>query len=79
MDNTKKPTICKSCQQNIFFIETKNGKFMPVDAQMFVAQEDDSRRIIILTDGTTKRGVLRGDTGYIPHWSTCHNAGAFRK
>ena len=52
---------------------------MPVDAQMFVAQEDDSRRIIILTDGTTKRGVLRGDTGYIPHWSTCHNAGAFRK
>ena len=80
MDNTQKPTICKACRQEIRFITMqKTSKYMPVDAALHVSQEDDPSAILITTDGILQRGVKRGDTGYVPHWSTCHSAGSFRK
>ena len=70
---------CDACGAPIFFITTKAGKFMPVDIKLTVAQEDDPKMTLVLTDGTVQRGVKKGDAGHIPHWSSCSDPNKFRR
>lgn len=81
MDHTSRPDkICPSCQQNIKFIKMeKSGRFMPVDAALFVAKVDDPEMSLVQTDGTMKRGVKVGEVGYVSHFSTCSEPDRFRK
>jgi uncharacterized protein (AIM24 family) len=71
MNPTDKPIHCKRCEQNILFIPLPSGKYMPVDAHMFVAKEDSVDMIIYRTDGTKQKGVKRGDCGFVSHFDNC--------
>jgi hypothetical protein len=71
MNPNDKPIPCKRCQQNILFISLPSGKFMPVDAHMFVAKEDNAGIVIYQIDGIKKNGVKRGDCGFVSHFNTC--------
>jgi hypothetical protein len=71
--------ICESCSQPIKFIEMKSGKWMPVDATMFVAKEPDPEMRLVQSDGTIKTGVERGDCGYVSHFATCDDPNRFRR
>ena len=59
----KKSSVCLKCGIYIEFVETKNGKFMPVNP--------------ILLTFITPAGEIK--KGYIPHWSTCNDPDYFRK
>ncbi|MBE3141446.1 MAG: hypothetical protein IMZ53_12800 [Thermoplasmata archaeon] len=62
---------CRNCQQNILFIPLPSGKYLPVDAKMFVAQADCVDMTIYRTDGTKQKGVKRGDVGFVSHFDSC--------
>ena len=70
---------CDACGAPIFFIQTKGGKYMPVDTKLTVAKEDDPNMTIVLTSGVVQRGVKQGDCGYISHFATCTDPARFRK
>jgi hypothetical protein len=57
---------CKSCGAAIFWVESANGKRMPLDAA-------PEKRIVI--DG----GIGRVVDTYTSHFSTCPNAAEHRK
>lgn len=54
---------CKGCGEEIEWIETTNGKRMPVNPGKITV--------------VTPRGEVV--TGYVPHWSVCKAADQFRK
>jgi len=54
---------CKGCGEEIEWIETKEGKKMPVNPGKVVVVTQDGRVV----------------TGQVPHWSTCPRAADFRK
>ena len=64
-------TKCKSCQAEIFWIETPKGKKMPMNIKL-----EKSQIAITPTD-------CLADTlevwGYISHWSTCPLREEFKK
>ena len=69
-----------SCKKMIRFITMKkSGKPMPVDADMIIAKEEEIKGIFILPNGAMVRSLLKGQVGYVPHWSTCVKANKFRK
>lgn len=70
---------CRACGALIGFIKTPKGHRMPVDPEGYLADVEDPKRSIVLTDGTTQKGVKPEDRGYIPHWSTCSDPSRFRR
>lgn len=73
---------CKKCGEEIVFVETPRGTFIPCDPELLT---------IVLLPGVvavTEQGtVMRGTEftkntsvqGYVNHWSTCPFAEEFRK
>lgn len=70
---------CRACGKEIIFIETENGKKMPVDAE---------KTTIVRQNGKVETGpelkVIVNENGemvagYVPHWSTCTEPDKFRK
>ena len=76
MKSTKK---CEACGADMYFIQTKNGNWTPVDTKLTVVEKDDPSMKLVLSDGTIQKGVKRGDAGHTPHWATCTEPGRFRK
>jgi hypothetical protein len=72
-------TKCKACGKDIKFIETKNGKQMPVDAEMQIAKEPKDKGTFFMINGKTQTGIKAGECYYVPHWSTCTDPGKFKK
>lgn len=70
---------CHACEKPIKFIQTKNGRMMPVDAELKVAKEDSGLGTFFLVSGAVQKGITAGQCYYIPHWSTCTNPAAFRR
>jgi len=62
---------CKKCNAEIYFLNTSNGKLIPVDA--------NSLNEVELYD--LKNGLRRlyNHKRHISHFSTCKFAGSFRK
>jgi hypothetical protein len=54
---------CKGCGEKIEWIETTNGKKMPVNP---------GKVMLVLSNGQVV-------TGQVPHWSTCVRAADFKK
>jgi hypothetical protein len=80
MDHADQPTPCRRCKAPILFITSKkNHKPMPVDAALFVAKQDDPAVVLVLSDGSVKRGVKTGDVGHTSHFATCEFADEFRQ
>lgn len=70
---------CKACGKEIKFIETENGKKMPVDAEEVTIISKDGQvyngeKLAIIHVGN---GEIKA--GHIPHWSTCSSPDQFRK
>jgi len=54
---------CKGCGAEIEWIETTEGKRMPVNPEKVVVVTQDGKVV----------------TGQVPHWATCPRAADFRK
>jgi len=72
---------CRGCGADIYWVKMKSGSNMPVDAEKVTVKEQqpDKKVTLITLDGQTKCFARVGDSGYIPHWSTCPQASTFRK
>lgn len=75
MDKNK-ITKCKACGEAIFFIQTKNGKFMPLNAEIETA---DGNKLLWVDELTGFKKLPEGRKGYSSHFSNCPEAGKFRK
>ena len=79
-------TACKGCGRPIVWIRTGNGKSMPCDAQpvVYKAVEGGKDRVV-MPNGEVLSCTFDADTdevtgvGYLPHWSSCPQAGKFKK
>lgn len=78
-------TKCKTCGDEIKFIKTKTGAYMPVNATPVGYTVDiNGKNTIITQDGSVlARMTLTEENplgiGYIPHWATCKRPDPFRK
>jgi hypothetical protein len=59
-------TQCKSCKEEIVWVDMPSGKKMPLDAQPHQAIQ-------------VKDGIGAIITVYTPHWASCPGADKFRK
>lgn len=57
---------CSACKAKIKWVETVNGKKMPLDAKPFQAVQ-------------VREGIGEVIEVYTPHWATCPGADQFRK
>ena len=62
---------CRSCGADIIWVETVNGKRMPVDAK------PEKRFVLSVADGEASIATIK-DT-YVSHFATCPNASKHRK
>ena len=58
---------CKLCGAEIHWVKTSKGKNMPLDDKPFKAFTMNEDRTVNFVNA------------FMPHWSTCPNAGEFRK
>lgn len=77
--SSREDKICQSCGQPIKFVRMKSGKWMPVDAAMFVAQKADDSMRLVMSDGSIKVGVEPGTCAYVSHFSTCNDPNRLRR
>lgn len=74
--NKKITTKCKACGEEIFFIKTKNGKQMPMNAGIEIS---DGNKLLWVDELTGFKKLPAGRKGYSSHFSNCPEAGKFRK
>ena len=74
---------CKSCGAEIRFLNTAEGKLMPVNAAIVTYEiEAGGPTTFLGPGGYIERGrmIVGGSRiGYIPHWCTCPDADRFRR
>ena len=61
-------STCKSCGASIIWLETPQGKKMPVDTK-------PEKRVIM----GTHTGLAHVLDAYMPHWATCPKADLHRR
>lgn len=66
---------CKTCGKAIRFIDTKDGKKMPVNAKLLTSAEVGINSINVkVVDRSGKLGMLVDlNEGWAPHFITCQN------
>ena len=70
-----KTGLCKGCGEDIGWIMTKAGKWMPVEAESTTIMASDLPGTTIVTEtGEVLRHPNVGDEGYEPHWAHCRTA-----
>lgn len=83
-----KKTTCRGCGEEIAFIKTTKGKFMPVNPVSVYFVPAGGPNTYVLKDGTVKRGretdwadrqTMNYQIGYISHFATCPAADSFKK
>lgn len=72
---------CRSCNAPILWVETIQGKRMPLDAE---PHEDGNVALMpagamVLTKELVEQGKKIGSKRYRSHFATCPNAGQHRK
>jgi hypothetical protein len=75
-------STCKACGEEILFLRTPAGKFLPVDADSFGPHQITKGVTIVTEAGSVIRGgaLITGTVyGYVPHWATCSHPDQFRK
>ena len=77
---------CRGCGARIVWIQTSAGKSMPCDATpVRYWEEPKAAGKVVTPNGDVVSCVFEGDPqtatgiGYISHFSSCPNAGKFRK
>ena len=81
-------TTCRGCGEQIAFIKTERGKFLPVNTGSVSFVPAGGPNTYVMSDGTVKRGretdwadrqQANFEVGYICHFATCKAADSFRK
>ena len=80
-------TRCKSCGEEIIWIETPTGKYIPCDVGIIPYWNDSKgKERIVLQSGEVVRcsteprtDIRAAGSGRIPHWATCPNASKHRR
>lgn len=67
-----KVKYCKSCNEKIVFLKTKNNKYIPVNWKSLLMQ--DKRNYL-----ENVKVIFNPDRGHISHFATCPNSSKFRK
>ena len=66
---------CRECGNDIRFIRTTAGRYMPVDARVIFFTPDEAGTDRVMTEyGEVKRATISADgelVGYMPHFATC--------
>ena len=74
---------CKGCGAEIIFIKTTGGKMTPVNAEpVMFNYKLGAKDLVITGNGEVLPADIREDgkeRGWISHFSTCPDAGKFRK
>lgn len=76
-------SICRSCGQTIEWIETRQGKKMPLDPEYIEYDEADPGTVLITDGGNTY--VVEDEQSYpnvrgrISHFASCPQAKVWRK
>jgi len=70
-------STCRGCGAEIIWLKTKTGKNMCCDPELHFGV--DRPGTIVTEDGDVIKGAEDGQDGYTPHWSTCSQAGKFKK
>lgn len=80
---------CKSCNEPIYWIKTKKGKYLPVNRRAIMCTPvQKGGHTYVLVDGTTVQALPEGAVKYDgvdsvvafeAHFATCPAAAAFRK
>lgn len=77
MENNKKIIKpCTACGEQIFFIKTKKGKSMPVNAEIVTS---DGNKLLWVDEATGFKKLEAGRKGYESHFATCPDAKRFRR
>ena len=75
-----KTGLCKGCGEDIGWIMTKAGTWMPVEAESMTILGEASRGTTIVTEsGEVLRHPNVGEEGYEPHWGHCKKASEFKR
>lgn len=74
--NNKKLTKCTGCGANIFFVTSKSGKYVPLNAEIEIA---DGNKILWQDEINGFKRLAEGKKGYSSHFSTCPDADNFRR
>jgi hypothetical protein len=61
---------CRSCNARVLWVETESGKKMPLDTE-------PERRFVVESGASPMKARLRNT--YVSHFSTCKDAGKWRK
>ena len=79
-------SLCKGCGRKIGWIETVNGKAMPVDPKMILYwQNPQGIAAVVAPNGEVVKADLTGPDdaatglGYTSHFATCPAAAGFRR
>ena len=68
-------SVCKDCGREIDWLQTAEGRYIPVDpAPEFVIEGDGAEHFY-----TEEEGVLTTPLGFVPHWRTCSCRGDYRR
>lgn len=66
-----KTSLCRSCGQEIVWVEMSTGKLMPLDVK-------PTGKVITLTEGDADPPAARFTPTYTPHFATCPDAAEWR-
>ena len=79
-------TFCKGCGQEIRWIQTPEGKYMPVDPEpVLIRIQKGGRHRFVLNNGVVvsgeymERREIATFEAYETHWASCKAAGTFRR
>lgn len=76
---------CRGCGAPIIWIKTTSGKSMPCDSYpLHYRRTEGATSKLVTSDGeVVSCEIVPADeaegTGYVPHWSTCPEAAAFKR
>lgn len=73
---------CKACGEEIRFIQTPAGKYLPVDADSLKLHTLEPGLVVVTEEGQVIKGIQSGRPslyGYTPHWATCTHPDQFRR
>lgn len=77
---------CRGCGEDIIFIKSPAGKFIPCDpSKVIYSNPGEGKARVVTQSGEVVSCTIGADdtskavgVGYIPHWSTCKAANQFR-
>ena len=85
-------SVCKDCGREIDWLQTAEGRYIPVDpAPEFVIEGDGAEHFYTEEEGVltgrlatpeevqTREAKINTPLGFVPHWRSCHCKRDYRR